>query len=63
MQRFADDAGLAVWVRHCPPGSKWNKLAANTTTGKVMSIEAELRAANYPVGVKVGDELAAIRTP
>ena len=27
LQRFADDAGLAVWVRHFPPGtSKWNKI-------------------------------------
>ena len=89
LQRFADDAGLAVWVRHFPPGtSKWNKiehrmfcwitenwrgrplasraavveLIANTTTGKGLSIEAELDAADYPVGVKVGDdELAAVR--
>ena len=89
LQRFADDAGLAVWVRHFPPGtSKWNKiehrmfcwitenwrgrplasraavveLIANTTTRKGLSIEAELDAADYPVGVKVDDdELAAVR--
>ena len=38
------------------------ELIANTTTRKGLSIEAELDAADYPVGVKVGDdELAAVR--
>ena len=89
LQRFADDAGLEVSVRHYPPGtSKWNKiehrmfcwitenwrgrplvsreavveLIANTTTGKGLSIEAELDDGRYPVGVKVSDEeLAGVR--
>ena len=89
LQRFADDAGLEVWVCHFPPGtSKWNKiehrmfcwitenwrgrpllsreavveLIANTTTGKGLSIKAELDEGSYPTGVKVSDEeLARVR--
>jgi hypothetical protein len=61
LQRFADETGILLQVRHLPPGtSKWKKIEhrmfCHITTQKGLKIGAEIDASSYPTGKIISDE-------